>query len=150
MTDLVCNKPIGVHLDYVGSCGSTSAAFLLPRPSKGVLWPIPRQTHPARVAMVTLLATGLVDICSKCRTGRFTWRHLPSSPWNASIDMWRLERIFAWIASPAPLLNCLAPLYIAPISSKQIGFWNTRRVGDCERPGIIWVADVSRAKLHIV
>ena len=32
--------------------GSYSEAFLLPRPEKGVVWPIPRWTHPVRVAVV--------------------------------------------------------------------------------------------------
>jgi len=31
------------------------------------------------VAVVALVVTGLVDICSECRTGRATWRHLSSS-----------------------------------------------------------------------
>jgi len=30
--------------------GSSSAAFVLPRPEKAVLWPIPCQTHPVHVA----------------------------------------------------------------------------------------------------
>jgi len=58
--------------------GSSSAAFLLPRPEKGVLWPIPCRTHPAREVVVALAVTGLVDICSECRTGKATWRHLSS------------------------------------------------------------------------
>jgi len=29
--------------------------------------------------MVAIVVTGLVDICSECRTGRATWRHLSSS-----------------------------------------------------------------------
>jgi len=46
-----------------------SAAFLLPRPEKGALWPTPRRTRPARVAVVAHVLTGLVDISSECRTG---------------------------------------------------------------------------------
>ena len=34
---------------------------------KGVLWPTPSRTHPARVA--SLVVTGLINICSECRTG---------------------------------------------------------------------------------
>jgi len=32
-------------------------------------WPTPCRTHPARVAVVALVVTGLVKICSECRTG---------------------------------------------------------------------------------
>ena len=39
----------------------------LPCPEKGILWPIPCRTHPARVAVVALVVTGLVDNCSECR-----------------------------------------------------------------------------------
>jgi len=35
--------------------------------AQGVLWPISRRTHSARVAVVALVVTGLVDICSECR-----------------------------------------------------------------------------------
>jgi len=58
----------------------SSAAFLLPLPEKFVLWPTPCRTHPARVAVVALVVTGLVDICSECRTGgpREGTCHLPN------------------------------------------------------------------------
>ena len=42
----------------------SSAAFLLPRPEKGVLWLTPYRTFPVRVAVVALMLTGLVDISS--------------------------------------------------------------------------------------
>ena len=45
------------------------AAFLLPLPEKGALWPTGCQTHPVRVAAVALVLTGLVDISSECCTG---------------------------------------------------------------------------------
>ena len=60
--------------------GSSSAAFLLPRPEKGVVWPTPRWTHPARVAVVALMVTDLVSLSRNAATGRSTWRHLSSSP----------------------------------------------------------------------
>ena len=50
------------------SRGSSSAALLLLRPEKGVFCPIPRWTHPSRVAVIALVLTGWVDICSECRT----------------------------------------------------------------------------------
>jgi len=56
--------------------GSSSATFLLPRPEKGVSWPIPRWTHPARVAVVARVVIGLVHICSKYPTGRAMREHL--------------------------------------------------------------------------
>ena len=58
----------------------SSAAFLLPRPEKGVWWPTPCQTHPVRVAAVALKLTDLVSISRNAATGRVTWRHLSSSP----------------------------------------------------------------------
>jgi len=60
--------------------GSSSAAFLLPRPEKGVVWPITRWTHLAQVAVVALMVTYLVSISRNVTTGRATWRHLSSSP----------------------------------------------------------------------
>jgi len=57
---------------------SSSAAGTFPRLEKGVFLPSPRRKHPLQVAVVALVATGLVSI--KCRKGRATWRHLPSSP----------------------------------------------------------------------
>jgi len=55
------------------------AAFLLPRPEKDVVWPIPRWTHLARVAVVALMMTDLVSISGNAATGRATWRHLSFS-----------------------------------------------------------------------
>ena len=40
----------------------SSAAFLLPRPKKGIVWPTLCWTHPAQVAVIALILTGLVDI----------------------------------------------------------------------------------------
>ena len=50
----------------------SSAAFLLPRPEKGVWWPTPCRTHPVRVAAVALKLTGLVNISRNAATGRAT------------------------------------------------------------------------------
>ena len=58
----------------------SSAAFLLPRPEKGVWWPTPCRTHPVQVAAVALKLTYLVSISRNVATGRATWRHLSSSP----------------------------------------------------------------------
>jgi len=58
----------------------SSAAFLLPRPEKGVWWPTPCRAHPVRVAGVALKLTDLVSISRNAATGRATWRHLFSSP----------------------------------------------------------------------
>jgi len=55
----------------------SSAAFLLPRPEKGVWWPTPCRTHP--VAAVALKLTDLVSISRNAATGRATWMHLSSS-----------------------------------------------------------------------
>ena len=65
--DLVCSKPLGVQLEYVDSWvfGSISATA----PWKRRLWPTPRRAHPVRVAVVDLVLTDLVHICSECRTG---------------------------------------------------------------------------------
>ena len=52
--------------------GSSSAAFLLPRPEEGVVCPILRLTHPARVAVVALMVTDLVSISRNPATGRAT------------------------------------------------------------------------------
>jgi len=60
-------------------CGLSSPVFLLPRPQKGFAWPIPRWTHPARVAVVALVITDLVSISKNAATWRATWRHLSSS-----------------------------------------------------------------------
>jgi len=60
--------------------GSSSAAFLLLRPENDVVWPIPRWTHSARIAVVALVVTDLVSISRNAATGRATWRHLSSSP----------------------------------------------------------------------
>jgi len=60
--------------------GPPSAAFLLLHTEKFVLWLIPCRAHPARVAVVALVVSGLIDICSECRMARVTWRHLSSSP----------------------------------------------------------------------
>ena len=61
----------------------SSSAFLLPRPEKGVLWPTPCRTHPARVAVVALVLTDLVDILWQMLYRRATWRQLSSSPKTA-------------------------------------------------------------------
>ena len=67
--------------------GSSSAAFLLRRHEKGVTWPIPCRTHPARLAVVALVVTCLVDICSKCRAGRAKWRHLSTKAPHAVTEI---------------------------------------------------------------
>ena len=66
---LVCCEPSVFSWSILGR-GSSLASFLLPRPEKGVLWLIPRRTHPVQVAVVALVVTVWVDICSECRTGR--------------------------------------------------------------------------------
>ena len=60
----------------------SSAAFLLPRPEKGIRWPTPCWTHPVRVAAVALKLTDLISISGYAATGRATWRHLSSSLWS--------------------------------------------------------------------
>jgi len=63
----------GLAVQWQRSCFQSD-----PRCSAGVcwvvglrqhLWPSPCRTHPARVAVVALVVTGLVDISSECRTG---------------------------------------------------------------------------------
>ena len=78
--------------------GSSLAAFLLPRPEKGLFWPSPRWTHPARVAVVALETTDLVSISTNAATRRATWRHLSSSP----IAVWRSPNPAKIGCSPDP------------------------------------------------
>jgi len=70
----------------------SSAAFLLPRPEKGVWWPNPCRTHQVRVAAVALKLTNLVSISRNAATGRVTWRHLFSPPqvkvWDCISNPW--------------------------------------------------------------
>jgi len=77
----------------------SSAAYLLPRPEKGVLWPTPCWTRPAREAVVALVLTGLVDISSQCRTEgpREATCHPPKSQqWKNARWNWFFEFIY-WI-----------------------------------------------------
>ena len=58
---------------------SSSAAFMLLRPEKGVVWTIPRWTHLAWVAVIALMVRDLVSTSRNAATGRATWRHLSST-----------------------------------------------------------------------
>jgi len=64
MTEILSAVSPSVFSWSMLGCGS-SAAFLLPCPEKGALWPNPCQTLPTRVTVVALnMLTGLVDISS--------------------------------------------------------------------------------------
>jgi len=80
MTEILLSMCPSVFSWRLLGCGSSSAGFLLPRLEKGIVWPIPRWTHPARLAVVALMMTVLVSISRNAATGRATWRHLSSSP----------------------------------------------------------------------
>ena len=78
MTEILLSVSPSVFSWSMLGRGSSSAAFLLPGPEKGVVCPIPRWTHPARVAVVAPMVTYLVSISRNAATGRATWRHLSS------------------------------------------------------------------------
>ena len=59
---------------------SSSAAGLLPPLKQGVSLPTQCGKHPARVAVVALVATTLVSIAINAATRRATWWHQSSSP----------------------------------------------------------------------
>ena len=94
-------------------CGSSSAAFLLLRPEKGVLWPIQCWTYPVWVAVVALVVAGLVDICSECRTGRTTWRHLSSPTFyvNRCKEIWE----FYWTQALQFVFTAILTLFMLQI-----------------------------------
>jgi len=79
MTEILFSVRLSVFCWSMLGRGSFSAAFLLPCPEKGVVWSIPRWTHPTRIAVVALVLTDLVSISGNAATGRATWRHLSSS-----------------------------------------------------------------------
>ena len=60
LADLACSKPLGVQLQDAASLVIFSCCRVLKKvfsdPTR------PRRTHPARVAVVALLATGLASI----------------------------------------------------------------------------------------
>jgi len=80
MTEILFSVSPSVFIWSMLGCGSSSAAFLLLRPEKGVVWPIARWAHSARVPVLALVMTDLVSISGNAATGRATWRHLSSSP----------------------------------------------------------------------
>ena len=90
------------------------AAFLLPRPEKGVWWPAPCRIHPVRVAAVALKLTDLVSISRNAATVRATWSHLSSSPiaeqqwWDFSRHSWSLE--WCSVGCVASLCRASVPL----------------------------------------
>jgi len=88
MTDILLSVSPSVFIWIMLGRGSSSTAFLLPSPEKGVIWPIPRRTHPARVAVIALMVTDLVSISRNDATGRATWRHLSSSPNHSDPTLW--------------------------------------------------------------
>ena len=112
-------------------CRGSSAAFLLPRPEKGVLWLISRWTHPARAAVVALVLTGLVDICSECRTGgpREGTCHPSAVGWLVEVVRWLVVCDFSMLVLSKVALwdvfrNFTALFFIFTRGWTAV-FWNT-------------------------
>ena len=101
--------------------GSSSVAFLLPCPEKGVVWPIPPWTHPTRVAVVVLMVTDLVSISRNAATGRPREGICPPPFWMITQSVQTCGRWGYFISSPNKLKIChtIKQLYIHNIMPKH-------------------------------
>ena len=100
----------------------SSAAFLLPRPEKGTLWPIPRRTHPAQVEVIALAVKDVVSISRNAATGRATWRHVSSCPaWR----FWTIKQSIG-CSTPSPRSSAAKQWIVTTRSNDEEAYNNSQ------------------------